>query len=58
MLGVRRTSVTAALTLQQAGLIKYSRGNIQILNVEGLQDAACECYETVKSHYSRLIRGP
>jgi CRP-like cAMP-binding protein len=59
MLGVRRTSVTAvALILQQAGLIKYSRGNIQILNVEGLQDVACECYEAVKSHYSRLIRGP
>jgi CRP-like cAMP-binding protein len=56
MLGVRRTSVTAvALTLQQAGLIKYSRGNIQILNVEGLQDASCECHEAVKSHYSRLI---
>jgi CRP-like cAMP-binding protein len=59
MLGVRRTSVTAvALILQQAGLIKYSRGNIQILNVEGLQDVACECYEAVKLHYSRLIRGP
>ena len=55
MLGVRRTSVTAvALFLQQAGLIKYSRGNIQILNVEGLQDASCECYEAVKSHYGRL----
>jgi CRP-like cAMP-binding protein len=59
MLGVRRTSVTAvALILQQAGLIKYSRGNIQILNVEALRDAACECYEAVKSHYGRLIRGP
>ena len=59
MLGVRRTSVTAvALTLQQAGLIKYSRGNIQISNVEGLRGAACECYEAVKSHYSRLIPAP
>jgi CRP-like cAMP-binding protein len=59
MLGVRRTSVTAvALTLQQAGLIRYSRGNIQIANVEGLRDAACECYEALKSHYGRLIRGP
>jgi CRP-like cAMP-binding protein len=58
MLGVRRTSITAvALTLQQAGLIRYSRGNIQISNVEGLRDAACECYEAVKSHYGRLIRG-
>jgi len=59
MLGVRRTSVTAvALTLQQAGLIRYSRGNIQISNVEGLREAACECYEAVKSHYGRLVRGP
>ena len=59
MLGVRRTSITAvALTLQQAGLIRYSRGNIQISNVEGLREAACECYEAVKSHYGRLIRGP
>jgi len=59
MLGVRRTSVTAvALTLQQAGLIRYSRGNIQISNVEGLREAACECYEAVKSHYGRFVRGP
>jgi CRP-like cAMP-binding protein len=58
MLGVRRTSVSpVAHTFQQAGLIKYSRGRIEILDVEGLQDAACECYETVKSNYSLLI-GP
>src|SRR5256714_4793941 len=58
MLGVRRTSVTVvAHTLQAAGLIKYSRGRIQILNTEGLQDSACECYGTVKAQYARLI-GP
>src|SRR4051812_5972214 len=46
MLGVRRTSVTAeANTLQAAGFIKYSRGKIQIVDPEGLQDSACECYE-------------
>ena len=56
MLGVRRTSVTVdAHTLQNAGFIKYSRGKIQIVNVEGLHDGACECYETVKSHYERLL---
>jgi CRP-like cAMP-binding protein len=39
MLGVRRTSITVvAHTLQQAGMIKYARGRIQILNVEGLRD--------------------
>ena len=58
MLGVRRTSVTVvAHTLQAAGLIKYSRGRIQILNTEGLQDSACECYGTIKAQYARLL-GP
>jgi CRP-like cAMP-binding protein len=56
MLGVKRTSVTlVAHTLQTAGLIKYRRGKIQILDVEALQDGACECYETVKRHYARLL---
>jgi CRP-like cAMP-binding protein len=56
MLGVSRTSVTVvAHTLQQAGIIKYSRGKIQITDLEGLQDAACECYETVKSQYRGLL---
>jgi CRP-like cAMP-binding protein len=56
MLGVIRTSVsTVAHTLQQAGLIKYTRGRIQILNVDGLQQCACECYETVKAQYAALL---
>jgi Mn-dependent DtxR family transcriptional regulator len=56
MLGVKRTSVTlVAHTLQAANLIKYSRGNIQILDVEALHEGACECYETVKRHYGRLL---
>jgi len=58
MLGVRRTSVTTvAHTLQEAGTIKYTRGRIEILNIEALQDSACECYETVKGQYSQLL-GP
>jgi CRP-like cAMP-binding protein len=58
MLGVRRTSVTlAAKTLQEAGLIKYNRGQIQILDLEGLQESTCECYQAVKDHYALLI-GP
>jgi CRP-like cAMP-binding protein len=49
MFGVRRTSVTSvAHTLQAAGMIKYTRGKIRILDVEGLKECACECYETVK----------
>jgi CRP-like cAMP-binding protein len=56
MLGVRRGSVTVvAHTLQRAGMIKYARGKIQIINVEGLQEAACECYDTVRSHYDSLL---
>jgi CRP-like cAMP-binding protein len=56
MLGVKRTSVTlVAHTLQAAGLIKYARGKIQILDPQGLRDSACECYETVKSHYGKLL---
>lgn len=56
MLGVRRTSVTFdAHALQQAGLIKYSRGKIQILDIDGLHEGACECYETVRSQYAKLL---
>jgi CRP-like cAMP-binding protein len=56
MLGVKRTSVTlVAHTLQAANLINYSRGKIQLLDVEALQEGACECYETVKRHYGQLL---
>ena len=56
MLGVRRTSVSlVAGTLQGAGLIKYSRGNIRLLDLEQLEQSACECYETVKGNYERLL---
>jgi CRP-like cAMP-binding protein len=56
MLGVRRTSVTTvAKTLQASGMVKYTRGRIEILDVEGLKDSACECFETVKQHYRQLL---
>jgi CRP-like cAMP-binding protein len=56
MLGVRRPSVTTvALTLQEAGIVKYKRGKIEIVDVEGLRESACECYETVKGHYQQLL---
>jgi CRP-like cAMP-binding protein len=59
MLGVRRTSVSlVANTLQQAGLIKYRRGQIQITNLEGLQEASCECHDTVQASYERLLGQP
>jgi len=56
MLGVRRTSVSLVTnTLQNAGLIHYSRGRIEITNLEGLRATSCECYATVKSQYTRLL---
>jgi Mn-dependent DtxR family transcriptional regulator len=56
MLGVRRTSVTLhARTLQQAGMIRYARGKIQITDLEAMQDTVCECYGTVKSYYQALL---
>lgn len=56
MLGVRRTSVTlVARTLQEAGMIHYSRGHIRLLDVRALEDTACECYQTVKLNYDALL---
>ena len=56
MLGVRREGVTAAaLKLQDAGLIRYSRGRITVLDRLGLQERACECYEVVEREYDRLL---
>lgn len=52
MLGVRRVGVTvAAGNLQRQGLIAYSRGHIAILDPDGLEAAACECYAVVKHLY-------
>ena len=49
MLGVRRTTVTVvAHTLQQAGVIRYHRGQIEILDRAGLEARACECYEAIR----------
>jgi len=59
MLGVERTSVTQhARTLQQAGIIRYSRGKIQITDLKAMQETVCECYGTVKSYYEALLKKP
>ena len=56
MLGVRREGVTeAALKLQTAGLIRYARGHITVLDRPGLERRTCECYEVVKKEYDRLL---
>jgi CRP-like cAMP-binding protein len=56
MLGVRREGVTeAALKLQHAGLIRYARGHITVLDRAGLEKRTCECYAVVKKEYDRLL---
>jgi CRP-like cAMP-binding protein len=56
MLGVRRGGVTeAALALQSAGLIRYTRGHINVLDRHGLEQRTCECYEVVRKEYRRLL---
>ena len=56
MLGVRREGVTeGALKLQKAGLIKYARGHITVLDRPGLEERTCECYAVVKKEYERLL---
>lgn len=56
MLGVRRASVTlAAGTLQRAGLVRYARGQMTILDRAGLEAAACECYRVIRDRYARLL---
>ena len=56
MLGVRREGVTdAAGKLQEAGLIRYSRGRITVLDRPGLEALSCECYQVVKTEFDRLL---
>jgi CRP-like cAMP-binding protein len=56
MLGVRREGVTeAAGKLQTAGLIRYQRGHITVVDRAGLEARACECYAVVKREYDRLL---
>ncbi len=57
MLGIRsRSGVTiAAGALQRAGLIRYRRGHITILDLQGLKRRSCECYETSKQEFDRLL---
>ncbi len=58
MLGVRREGVTeAALALQAAGLIRYHRGHIEVLDRAGLEQRCCECYGVVRREFDRLLPG-
>ena len=56
MLGVRREGVTeGALRLQHAGIIRYSRGRITVLDRPALEQRTCECYAVVRKEYGRLL---
>jgi CRP-like cAMP-binding protein len=58
MLGARRSDVTiAAGILQRAGLIRYSRGHITILDRNGLEAASCNCYQISKEEFNRIGLG-
>jgi len=56
MTGVRRTSVTAVATeLQKEGLISYSRGKINILSMDLIEQRACECHKAVREMYFEMF---
>ncbi|SDB60202.1 Crp/Fnr family transcriptional regulator [Belnapia rosea] len=56
MLGVRRPGVTvAAGALQRAGLVRYSRGRMDVTDRLGLEAASCECYHVVRWEFARLL---
>lgn len=55
MIGARRNSVSlVASTLMQSKIIRYSRGQVEIIDLEGLRKNACECYDALKAQYRRL----
>jgi len=57
MIGVQRNAISiVAHALQQSGIIRYSRGRIDIVDVDGLREAACECYAAAKTHHQRLLQ--
>lgn len=59
MLGVQRPTVsTTANILQQAGLITYSRGQMKVLDPEGLIEGACGCYELMEREMDRIYEVP
>ena len=56
MLGARRSTVSvSAGILQRAGLIRYARGHVTIVDREGLEAAACECYSVIRSELERVV---
>jgi CRP-like cAMP-binding protein len=59
ILGANRKSVTlAAQSMQNAGLISYHRGRMQVLDRAGLEKASCECYAVVKERFDAFLKPP
>jgi CRP-like cAMP-binding protein len=59
MIGVQRNAISiVAHALQQAGIISYSRGHIDITDADGLRQTACECYDAINAHRQRLLNAP
>jgi Mn-dependent DtxR family transcriptional regulator len=58
MLGVRRPSVSvAAERMQSEGLISYRRGDLKLLDPDGLRASACECYEIIRAEMDLALPG-
>ena len=56
MLGVRRAGATVAMrALQDAGMVQYSRGRVELVDRTKLEGAACECYRLVRANFERLL---
>jgi hypothetical protein len=59
IIGVQRNAISmVAHALQSAGIIRYSRGQIEITDLEGLKATCCECYHAVKAQRDRLLKVP
>lgn len=57
MIGVQRNAVSiVAHALQKAGILRYSRGHLEITDAEGLRETSCECYQIVKAQHRRLLK--
>jgi Mn-dependent DtxR family transcriptional regulator len=56
MLGVRRPGITfAARSLQEQGLISYNHGTMTVIDRQGLEAAACECYRIIRDEFARVL---
>jgi CRP-like cAMP-binding protein len=59
IIGVQRNAISiVAHALQSAGIIRYSRGHIEIADLEGLRATCCECYHAVEAQRDRLLKAP